>query len=140
VVRPMRMKKTVTRNQLRNRIIERVNNWPMLNTHLISAARFFGTKTESPKNKGFSRFAIGVKEGGKMVLIYPYKEKSSALPINVCEIMCSWENLGGIVGCAVDALDAFDICYDQESEYKRKKRTYAHRDRLNNRKKSEEEE
>lgn len=113
---------------LRNRLIEAINNWHMLDATVTSGFRFFGK--DRPKYKGLSRLVIGVGKGGKAIAIYPYRQGSKNTPLAVCRLMRDWADRGALVGMAVDILDGWDICADDEKDYKRKRRTYYYRERL----------
>lgn len=111
---------------LRNKLIHHLNNWQQLGC----LVRPWPT-TAIPKRKGKERFLgrliWGVAKDGRAILILPILSRKTKIPFNLCSLMVNYEGRGAIVGCAEHLGDSWDIVFADESQHKRKQKTYLHR-------------
>lgn len=122
-----------SRLTLRNRILRQLQAWPQLGcvAHELHRAPKYTGRENSGNRRDLSfflwRLIGGVAKDGRAILLYPVLDRAEVVPGVVSSFMIEYESRGALVGCVTDISDAWDVVFGNESEYKRKARTYSFR-------------
>jgi hypothetical protein len=116
-----------SRIRLRNKIVFHLNKWQQLGCLVRSGAGVSIIRRARSKTGLATRLVSGVARDGKAILIYPVMDRKDRVPGEICKVMAEYESRGAIVGTACDIGDAWDIVFNDESQYKRKQKSYLHR-------------
>lgn len=125
-----RWKKSKGKLRQRNKFIRTINNWQQLGAFAFPGPTAeFRTNTNNSKapNRFLWRLVCGISKDGKIIMIYPVKDRRDPVPRVVSEMMMEADSRGGIVGAAEHLGDLWCIVADDPVSYKRAKKTYAHR-------------
>ena len=109
----------ITRNSLKRKIIDN------LEKHLgcsLTATEYLSFKERSYKVH-LDRLVFGTSKDGKAIWIYATKTRDR-LPQQTAMFLYEQFKRGALVGCAHNFSDAWDIVWNDETQYKRKKRTW----------------
>lgn len=107
------------RVHLANKIVKHLNNWQQLGCQAWRVRSLVGVKYAA-------RLVFGISSEGKAMILYPKLKANESVPFSVCQLMLEAESRGAIAGCVENIGDAWDLAYDDEEEYPRKRRTFAH--------------
>lgn len=110
------------RIKFRNKVIRQLEDW-----HRRGSLVFSNPRTELPagREKRFHhRLIWGIGKDGKTVLLYPLRSRKELIPKAICEELESAFLRGAIVGTVEHIGDAWDTVFADESQYKRKKKTF----------------
>lgn len=112
------------RSALKNKIVRFCNtHWKKdLGAFLFCPDDIF-FKEYQVKWQYFERLIFGTAKDGRAIFLYASISANPQIPAAVADFMLEMHSRRAIVGVVYDTSDAWDVIYDNEKEYPRKRRT-----------------